>query len=115
MRFILELLKEKNLEGSVQLVSKRFSLQIIFHCLVIFLHLISFNQVKGVNASTLSNASKIPSAIIVNGEKVYLENLKNPIAESKETLLEGSKVYIKNCALCHGDLLNGKGLYRTHL
>ena len=111
MRFTPEPLKEENLEDSVQLASKKFRLQILFHCSVIFTYLITFNQITDVSAFTLNNASKIPSTIIVNGKKIYLQSLKNSITESNETLAEGSKVYIKNCALCHGDLLDGKGLY----
>ena len=55
--------------------------------------------------------SDMPLAIEVNGKSTSLQNLTSPIPESNQILIEGSNIYIQNCVLCHGDLLDGKGLY----
>ncbi len=53
----------------------------------------------------------MPATLVVEGRQVSLKDLKNPIAESDQTVRDGAEVYVKNCALCHGDLLDGKGLF----
>jgi len=59
--------------------------------------------------------SDLPAQITVRGETVPLSHLKNPFRENREQFTEavkqGAEIYIKNCFLCHGDLLDGKGLY----
>jgi len=55
--------------------------------------------------------SDMPLGIEVNGKSTSLQNLTSPITESNQILVEGSNIYIQNCVLCHGDLLDGKGLY----
>ena len=77
---------------------------VIYVCSIIYLY------VPYASAS-VANQTSTPSTLIVNGKKIFLNNFKNPTTESNKTLIEGSKIYIKNCALCHGDLLDGKGLY----
>ena len=76
---------------------------------------IGFNLLLGqphdILALTSPVASDMPSTIELNGKRLSLQDLKNPVMESNQTLLEGSKIYIKNCVLCHGDLLDGKGLF----
>lgn len=99
------------MESSVRLLSKNSKLKIIFCCTIIFAYLAVFIYLPHAIALTTTVESTVPSKVIINGKEISLESLKNPIPESNNSLLEGSKVYIKNCALCHGDLLNGKGLY----
>jgi cbb3-type cytochrome c oxidase subunit III len=55
--------------------------------------------------------SDMPQSIEVNGKKISLQNLTSPISDSSQNFRDGASIYIKNCALCHGDLLDGKGLY----
>ena len=62
-------------------------------------------------AFTGPSASDMPSVLEVEGRQVSLKNLSSPIAESEQTIKEGAEIYIKNCVLCHGDLLDGKGLF----
>ncbi len=57
----------------------------------------------------------MPSEIKVNGKTYALKNLTNPFPmrgkAGEKVFQEGSKIYFKKCFLCHGDLLNGKGLF----
>ncbi|KMP11969.1 Triheme cytochrome c [Candidatus Nitromaritima sp. SCGC AAA799-C22] len=57
-------------------------------------------------------ASDMPATLQVDGRQVSLKELKNPFpAGSDQAVQEGAEIYIKNCVLCHGDLLDGKGLF----
>ncbi len=53
----------------------------------------------------------MPLTIQVDGKTASLKNLQSPIEESNQTIIDGAKIYMENCLLCHGDLLDGKGLY----
>ena len=53
----------------------------------------------------------MPLTIQVHGKTTSLKDLKSPVEESDQTTIDGAKIYIENCLLCHGDLLDGKGLY----
>ncbi len=57
----------------------------------------------------------LPDSINFRNESISLKDLKNPLKENPEELskniAEGGKIYFKNCFLCHGDLLDGNGLY----
>jgi cbb3-type cytochrome c oxidase subunit III len=55
--------------------------------------------------------SDMPLSIEINGKRISLQNLTPPIKKSAQALSDGASIYIKNCVLCHGDLLDGKGLY----
>ncbi len=56
-----------------------------------------------------------PKSIVVKGKTVDLTSLKNPYQKGSskypEHLEEGAEVYFRNCYLCHGDLLDGKGVF----
>jgi len=93
------------------MISKASTIQKRFCLTIISYHFVIFSQIPSVNALTGSVKYDMPSTMQVDGKRIFLHNLKTPIIESNQTLLEGSKVYIENCVLCHGDLLNGKGLY----
>ena len=57
-------------------------------------------------------ASKdVPESITLDGKKISLKDIKNPFSAEPETIKEGGEIYIKNCFLCHGDLLDGKGIF----
>ena len=40
----------------------------------------------------------------------YLE-VKNPLPWTEENIREGGILYIQNCAMCHGDALDGNGIF----
>ena len=60
---------------------------------------------------TAPTSKDIPKSITLKGKEFSLENIKNPFSSDPETIKEGGEIYIKNCFLCHGDLLDGKGLF----
>jgi mono/diheme cytochrome c family protein len=57
----------------------------------------------------------MPAEIDVKGKTYDLKNLQPPFPlrgkAGEQAFQKGSKVYFKRCFLCHGDLLNGKGLF----
>ena len=57
----------------------------------------------------------MPETITVRNQEVALKNLKNPLRQDQGNLTkyirEGGEIYFKNCFLCHGDLLDGKGIF----
>jgi len=55
----------------------------------------------------------MPESAFLYGKTVNLTELKSPLDPAKEAehLREGGAVYFKNCFLCHGDLLDGKGVF----
>lgn len=63
--------------------------------------------------------SDMPDAITVKGKEIALKDLKNPLRESPDKLKElsqqGGEIYFRNCFLCHGDLLDGKGVFGQRL
>tara|TARA_B100001123_G_scaffold419860_1_gene525547 strand:- start:888 stop:2840 length:1953 start_codon:yes stop_codon:yes gene_type:complete len=62
-------------------------------------------------AFTAPTSNDTPELIIVEGKNISLKNIKNPFSPDPDTIKEGGQIYIKNCFLCHGDLLDGKGLF----
>jgi len=62
-------------------------------------------------AFTAPTSKDTPEHITVQGKKISLKNISNPISPKASSIKEGGTIYIKNCFLCHGDLLDGKGLF----
>jgi len=60
-------------------------------------------------------ASDMPEAISLKDQEIQLKNLTNPIHQApenlKQNLKKGGEVYFKHCFLCHGDLMDGSGLF----
>jgi len=58
---------------------------------------------------------EIPESISAWGKKFPLKELKNPLRDDagqlQNNLKAGQKIYFEKCFLCHGDLLDGNGLY----
>ncbi len=61
------------------------------------------------------SATDMPAEIKANGKTYALTNLQPPFPlrgkAGEKAFQKGSVVYFKRCFLCHGDLLNGKGLF----
>jgi len=57
--------------------------------------------------------SDMPESAFIYGRTVNLADLKNPLDPGKKSqhVREGGVLYFKNCFLCHGDLLDGKGVF----
>lgn len=68
-----------------------------------------------LHAFTQPLQQDMPETIQVKGKKIQLKSLQNPLrgdtANLKKYVREGSEVYFKNCFLCHGDLLDGDGVF----
>lgn len=64
-----------------------------------------------------------PSSIKLFGKRYDLQTLVNPLRKYekddpekfRELVKEGARVYIENCHSCHGDKLDGQGLYAPGL
>jgi len=59
-----------------------------------------------------------PSTLRVYGKSYDLQSLQNPFRELEadpeaytEVLAEGAELYYKNCIFCHGDMLDGTGVF----
>ncbi len=54
----------------------------------------------------------VPKTFLLKGKEVALNGLKNPFKEaSKENIKKGGILYTQHCFFCHGDLLDGNGLF----
>jgi cytochrome c len=60
-------------------------------------------------------ASDLPDSINIKPQEIQLKNLLNPLRQSpkdlKKHIKSGGGNYFKHCFLCHGDLMDGKGLF----
>ncbi len=61
-----------------------------------------------------------PGTINVDGEQFVLQGLRNPLRGAdgrvaQADLEAGHEIYIQNCVYCHGDALNGKGMFADGL
>lgn len=64
-----------------------------------------------------------PSSAKLFGQRYDLQTLENPLRKYEkddpekfsELVKEGARVYIENCHICHGDKLDGQGLYAVRL
>jgi mono/diheme cytochrome c family protein len=56
-------------------------------------------------------SENIPVSILFKNESLTLKNLKNPFEDDPKILKKGGTLYTKHCFLCHGDLLDGNGLF----
>ena len=70
-------------------------------------------------AFTIPQASDLPEAISVKDQKTQLKNLTNPLRQDskdlKKNIRSGGEIYFKHCFLCHGDLMDGQGLFGDRL
>jgi len=68
-----------------------------------------------VHAFTPPGGSDRPSSITVQKTTLELDNLKNPLrynlTDKAKNLKEGGALYFTHCFLCHGDLMDGKGVF----
>jgi len=66
-------------------------------------------------AFALPSTGDMPDSITVQGKSVALKHLQNPLRQDQANLAknihEGGTVYFKKCFFCHGDHLDGKGLF----
>ena len=53
----------------------------------------------------------IPTSFLFKDKTITLKNLLNPFKDDPKIIKEGGALYTKHCFLCHGDLLDGNGLF----
>lgn len=53
----------------------------------------------------------VPKTFTLKGSKVAIKNLANPFKDDPKALMQGGTLYTKHCFFCHGDLLDGNGLF----
>lgn len=63
------------------------------------------------DASASQLRAETPDAIEFKGKSLKLKTQGNPLQHNEENIQKGKEVYFKNCFLCHGDLLDGNGVY----
>ncbi|QPJ66857.1 MAG: c-type cytochrome [Candidatus Nitrohelix vancouverensis] len=64
-----------------------------------------------VCASELPSSKDMPESIQFNGKTIPLNKTVNPLPADPENLEKGATVYFQHCLLCHGDLLDGQGVF----
>ncbi|MZH03049.1 MAG: hypothetical protein F3745_06560, partial [Nitrospinae bacterium] len=53
----------------------------------------------------------VPKSFDFKGKTVTLKNLTNPYKGDPKVLKKGGTLYTRHCFFCHGDLLDGNGLF----
>lgn len=76
--------------------------------LFLFCFLATFSTAWGF---TQPPSEDIPNSFIFKDQFITLKNLTNPYKSDPEVLNKGGTLYTKHCFLCHGDLLDGNGLF----
>ncbi len=70
------------------------------------------------HSANLPSTGDMPESITVQGKTIALKGLKNPLRQNPASLSknikEGGEVYFRKCFFCHGDHLDGKGLFGNH-
>jgi mono/diheme cytochrome c family protein len=90
------------------------------HFLLFFFALfIQLSYGSGTHAFSSPGLSDAPEKISIDGKTVKLKSLKNPFRNNtgslQKVVREGKEIYFTNCFLCHGDLLDGKGVFSDSL
>jgi mono/diheme cytochrome c family protein len=69
---------------------------LFFHCLLLSVA----QQSQGVPQAAAPESSTVPAAA---------KNLANPVKPTPESIAQGNKYYLYDCAMCHGKNGDGKG------
>jgi mono/diheme cytochrome c family protein len=96
---------------------------VILIILPILAGLIAFFQLQtGVSAPAelRSIHPADPGTMTINGEQFVLQGLRNPLRAADGSvapadLEAGHAIYIQNCVFCHGDALDGNGMFADGL
>ena len=76
------------------------AVQILIACGVVLLGL--FPTTAGVEPPKLE--AQIANVALDSSMEKHAPRVNNPVPATDENLIDGMKIYVKNCALCHGDL-----------
>lgn len=53
----------------------------------------------------------VPKTFTFKGKQISLKGLSNPFKKDPKVVNQGGTLYTKHCFFCHGDLLDGNGLF----
>ncbi len=53
----------------------------------------------------------VPKTFTLKNKQVALHNLSNPYEDDPDAIADGGALYTAHCLFCHGDLLDGNGLF----
>ena len=53
----------------------------------------------------------VPKTFTLKGKEIPLKSLANPLKNDPKAIKQGGTLYTKHCFFCHGDLLDGKGIF----
>ena len=76
--------------------------------LFLFCFLATFSSAWGF---TSPPSEDVPKSFFLKDQSITLKNLTNPYKDNPKVLNKGGVLYTKHCFLCHGDLLDGNGLF----
>ena len=79
----------------------------VFHLLLLF----TLTTSAPTWAFTPPPSEDVPKTFTLKGKLIALNNLSNPFKNDPKALNKGGALYTKHCFFCHGDLLDGNGLF----
>jgi len=79
----------------------------------VFYLLLYFSLCITVPASGFSPppSEDVPKTLTIKGKEIPLKSLTNPLKNNPKAIKQGGILYTKHCFFCHGDLLDGKGIF----
>ena len=109
MRLYQEPQKVKNWGASLKLtIQPDFTIRYGAAFLCLYLSLVISIPVWGFSPPP---SEDIPKSFDYKGKSVKLKNLTNPFKNEPEVIKKGGTLYTKHCFFCHGDLLDGNGVF----
>ena len=108
-RFTQEPLKEKNWGASLKPLKKSgiFYWLSVFHLLLLY----TLTTSAPTWGFTPPPSEDVPKTFTLKGKQITLNSLSNPYKNDPQALNKGGALYTKHCFFCHGDLLDGNGLF----
>lgn len=105
---------------SFGIVLLRFAILILLPVIAGIITFLQLQSTVSAPASLRSIHPADPGTITVNGQQFVLQGLRNPLRDeagnvSAADLQAGHDIYIQNCMFCHGDGLNGNGMFADGL
>jgi mono/diheme cytochrome c family protein len=107
-------------QRSFGVVLLRLAILLMLPILAGIITFFQLQQSVGAPAELRSIHPADPGVITVQGEQFTLQGLRNPLRDasgsvSSADLQAGHDIYIQNCMYCHGDALNGEGMFADGL
>ncbi|MBT5551376.1 MAG: c-type cytochrome [Nitrospina sp.] len=107
MRSFLEPPKEKNWGVSLKPLIKPGIFSGVFHLLLFY----SIALSAPAWGLTPLPSEDVPKTFTLKGKEISLKELTNPLKKDPKAINQGGTLYTKHCFFCHGDLLDGNGVF----